>query len=68
MNAPDATRCPMCGNVNRCAMEVERESGEQQPPCWCMKVDFSAALIASVPEPLRGVACLCEACARRSIG
>ena len=68
METPDATRCPLCGKANRCAMEVERETGEKQPPCWCMQVDFSAALIASVPQASRGTACICEACALRSVG
>ena len=59
-----AERCPLCGQGNQCAMEVEKATGEKQPPCWCTKVDFSADLLARVPEEARGTACICEACAR----
>ena len=59
----DPTRCPLCGQRNVCAMEVERESGIKQPPCWCMNVDFDAALLARVPSADRNKACICAACA-----
>jgi hypothetical protein len=45
-------------------MEIERATGEKQPPCWCMQVDFGAELIARVPPQQQGVACICAACAR----
>jgi hypothetical protein len=45
-------------------MEIERATGEKQPPCWCMQVDFGAELIARVPPQHRGRACICAACAR----
>ena len=59
----DVSRCPLCGESNRCAMEVERETGEVQPPCWCMQVDFSNAPLAKLPESMRGLACICARCA-----
>lgn len=61
----DASRCPLCGAVNRCAMEVERETGERQPPCWCMAAEFtfSPELLAKVPQEKRGLACICARCA-----
>lgn len=66
MQAPtlDATRCPLCGQANRCAMELERETGEPQPPCWCTQADFSQELLDRVPPAARGTACICAACAR----
>lgn len=60
---PDPSRCPLCGEQNRCAMEVERETGESQPPCWCMAADFSEALLARVPADKRRLACICARCA-----
>ena len=60
----DATRCPLCGQANRCAMEIERETGVRQGPCWCMQVDFAADLLARIPEPARDRACVCASCAR----
>ena len=62
----DATRCPLCGRSNRCAMEVQRETGQAQPPCWCTQAAFSRELLARVPEALRGQACICAACAAQS--
>ena len=62
----DPTHCPLCGKPNRCAMEVERETGVKQPPCWCTQVTFHAALLSSVPEEARGTACICAACAQGS--
>jgi hypothetical protein len=64
MPEPDASRCPICGAPNRCAMELARETGEPQPPCWCTQVDFDAALLDSVPLALRGAACICARCAQ----
>jgi len=61
--AIDATRCPLCGEPNRCAQEIERETGRAQPPCWCMQVDFSHAPLANLPAPMRGLACICARCA-----
>ncbi len=58
-----ASRCPLCGEANRCAMERERETGQPQPPCWCTQADFSPALLASLPAASRGIACICARCA-----
>ncbi|MDP3251008.1 MAG: cysteine-rich CWC family protein [Hydrogenophaga sp.] len=58
----DPTRCPLCGNDNRCAMEIERETGEAQPPCWCVSATFPPGLLDTLPEAARGQACLCSSC------
>lgn len=58
----DPSLCPLCGQPNRCAMEVERDTGVKQPPCWCTQVDFSQELLGRVPPALRGTACICGAC------
>jgi hypothetical protein len=58
----DPGLCPLCGGDNRCAMEIERETGEVQPPCWCMDATFSAALFESIPLAARGQACICARC------
>lgn len=60
---PDPSRCPLCGESNRCAMEIERETGRKQPACWCMAVDFSEPLLARVPAEKRRLACICARCA-----
>lgn len=62
----DPTRCPLCGQSNLCAMEVEKTTGQKQPPCWCMQVTFSADLLARIPDTLRDQACVCAACAAKT--
>ena len=58
-----ATTCPLCGQANECAMERERATGVPQGPCWCTQADFTAELLARVPEAARDRACLCARCA-----
>jgi Cysteine-rich CWC len=59
----DPSLCPLCGNTNQCAMEVERATGQKQPPCWCTTARFDAALLARIPAEKRNLACVCAACA-----
>ncbi len=61
--ALDPSRCPLCGQPNRCAMDVQRETGVTQPPCWCTGVTFDATLLARVPAEAQQRACICQACA-----
>ncbi len=60
--AADATRCPLCGAPNACAMEIARATGLAQPPCWCMAADFSDVFRAGMPTDARGLACICANC------
>ena len=62
--SPDPSRCPLCGQANQCAMEVQKTTGQPQPPCWCTQVGFSEALLARIPPESRRLACVCAACAR----
>lgn len=62
--AIDPRCCPLCGQANQCAMELERSTGVKQPPCWCTQARFDAALLARVPEQASGKACICAACAQ----
>ena len=55
-----AVTCPLCGGANECAAA---SSGSFDTPCWCRDTTFSAELIARVPEPQRGLACICRHCA-----
>jgi hypothetical protein len=61
----DPARCPVCGQPNRCALEIERETGVAAGACWCTQVDFASELLARVPSAARGRACICAACAAR---
>ncbi len=62
---PDPDHCPLCGGDNRCAMEIERATGERQAPCWCVSQSFSPALLDRIPAQARGKACICAACLAR---
>lgn len=64
---PDPTRCPLCGGDNRCALELEKARGEPQPPCWCRDERFTPELLARIPAEARGMACLCQGCARAAL-
>lgn len=66
--SPDPTLCPLCGQANRCANEIERATGVKQEACWCTQVDFGADLLARVPEPARRLACICARCAGSEAG
>lgn len=61
----DPGRCPLCGGDNRCAMEIQRETGEPQPPCWCSSQSFGPELLARLPREAEGKACICAACVAR---
>ncbi|MDB5871143.1 MAG: hypothetical protein JWQ07_585 [Ramlibacter sp.] len=64
-NTLDPTRCPLCGQLNQCAMEVQQATGVEQPPCWCTQMDFTAELLDQLPVQARGKACICAGCAQR---
>jgi hypothetical protein len=63
----DPTRCPLCGGDNRCAMEIERATGQAQPPCWCTTASFPPDLLQRLPEAARGQACICPACVQAAL-
>jgi Cysteine-rich CWC len=58
--------CPLCGQANHCAMEIEKATGIKQAACWCVGMDFSADLLSQVPMPAQCQACICAACAEKS--
>lgn len=57
------SHCPLCGQPNQCAMEIERASGIKQPPCWCTDLTFDPAVLDRIPAADRMQACVCRACA-----
>ena len=52
--------CPLCGGANECAVAA---ACDFDTPCWCRGVTFTAELLASVPEEMKGRACICRRCA-----
>ncbi len=61
----DPARCPMCRQPNRCAMDVEKATGQKQPPCWCTGVTVGPAVLAQIPPASWALACVCITCAAR---
>ena len=59
----DPARCTLCGSLNACALETERQMGVPQESCWCMTACFDEALLQRTPEKARGLACICARCA-----
>ncbi|EWS58589.1 hypothetical protein Y695_04686 [Hydrogenophaga sp. T4] len=46
-------------------MEVEKATGEPQPPCWCVTATFTPDLLARLPAEAQGQACICARCLAR---
>ena len=58
--------CPICGENNQCAMEIERKTGVKQDACWCTTAKFDELLLSRIPAEKRNLACICAACAKRA--
>jgi len=63
MERADNSRCPLCGRPNDCAIAA----GSDQP-CWCTRIRIDAAVLEQIPPALRGIACVCPACAAKATG
>jgi len=50
--------CPLCGQPNNCG------ALKGEPDCWCRDAVIPQDVLDRVPTHLRGVACVCRACAR----
>ncbi|HMQ12505.1 MAG TPA: cysteine-rich CWC family protein [Candidatus Competibacter phosphatis] len=57
-----SSRCPLCGQPNECGIAAG------QSTCWCFETRIPPEVLEKVPPELRGVTCVCKACAtgRRS--
>ena len=56
----DMTLCPLCGQPNNCATEIEKSKGQNQEPCWCVSMEFPKELLAQLPYDAAG--CICTKC------
>ncbi|MES2950644.1 MAG: cysteine-rich CWC family protein [Pseudomonadota bacterium] len=68
LHAINTSQCPLCGQSNQCANEVERLTGLPQEPCWCTTAVFTPELLARVPAEARRLACICARCAAAASG
>lgn len=57
---PDPSICPLCRRPNRCGALSGAPDGADR--CWCHRTRVPPGLLARVPEPLRGLACICPDC------
>jgi hypothetical protein len=62
---PDPAQCPLCGQPNRCAMAVEKATGQKPASCWCTAVSFEPSVLAQIPASRQGLVCICKDCATR---
>ena len=62
-SAVDPCSCPLCGQPNRCAMELARSTGLPPAPCWCLQQTIAADTLAQIPAAALNQACLCPRCA-----
>lgn len=60
---PSPEVCPLCGQPNQCALEIERSTGQKQDSCWCAQATFSAELLSRLPAHAVNRACICARCA-----
>lgn len=63
MNHINPAQCPICKEPNACAMEVARTTGKKAERCWCFDADFSAEVMAQIPDDAKNKACVCAQCA-----
>ncbi|MFT4925776.1 MAG: hypothetical protein ACI8WB_001871 [Phenylobacterium sp.] len=61
-NSIDESKCPLCGEVNLCAMVAAEIAGKKAETCWCIGADFTPDIIAGVPEQAKGKSCICQRC------
>ncbi len=57
--AAEVQRCPLCGEVNDCAVAA----GDSVTECWCYGTSVPRAVLERMPDGSRGQACVCSRCA-----
>ena len=59
-DTPDPTRCPLCGQSNRCSQADPALEGQA---CWCFSTRIDRNALERIPPELVDRACLCPRCA-----
>lgn len=59
-NTFDPTRCPLCGQSNRCSQADPALEGQA---CWCFSARIDRSVLERLPPELLDRACLCPRCA-----
>lgn len=57
---PDPSRCPLCGQSNRCTQADPALEGQA---CWCFSERIDRNALERIPPELVDRACLCPRCA-----
>ncbi|MDH0748523.1 cysteine-rich CWC family protein [Pseudomonas sp. GD03842] len=62
MSASEITpdTCPVCGQRNHCTLADPRTADRA---CWCFTETLDPAVLANLPDDVRGQSCLCPRCA-----
>lgn len=56
----DPTRCPLCGQSNRCSQADPALEGQA---CWCFSTRIDRSALERIPPEQVDRACLCPRCA-----
>lgn len=56
----DPSRCPLCGQSNRC---TQADPALEGPACWCFSERIDRSALERIPPELVDRACLCPRCA-----
>lgn len=57
---PDPSRCPLCGQSNRCTQADPALEGQA---CWCFSERIDRNALERIPPEQIDRACLCPRCA-----
>ncbi|KAF1072800.1 MAG: hypothetical protein GAK45_00074 [Pseudomonas citronellolis] len=59
-DTPDPTRCPLCGQANRC---TQADPALEASACWCFETRIDPAALQRIPPEQIDRSCLCPRCA-----
>ncbi|MCQ4251432.1 cysteine-rich CWC family protein [Pseudomonas stutzeri] len=59
-DSPDASRCPICGEPNQCALS---DPATATQPCWCFTAGIAPDARERIPADALNKACICLRCA-----
>ncbi len=60
MSLPDASHCPLCGQLNGCGALRQQSSAAME--CWCFNLEIPEPLLDQLPPEQRHNSCVCRRC------
>lgn len=58
----DKSLCPLCNNINNCAMETNKNSTS----CWCQQTTIDSQLLEKAHNMGSYNTCICQSCAEKA--